>query len=129
MCGKDRYQIDHDQRKTVRQKTRLVEQDGAGTVIALGLIAAVLGLLALLLTLSNRQIEQARLNALADNAAIAGADSLRGLTSGSPCETAGEVVLSGSANIISCSVKQTDLLIELARNGLVSRSRAGEPPF
>jgi hypothetical protein len=76
---------------------------------------------------TNQFLEETRLEAIADNAAIAGADSLRGLIAGAPCDVAREVVLSGNARIISCSINQTDLLVELERNGLSAHARAGEP--
>ena len=111
----------------MRPSPRVVNDLGAGTVIAVSLIAVIAGLLTLMLSTTNQFLEKTRLEAIADNAAIAGADSLRGLIAGAPCDVARELVLSGSARIISCSINQTDLLIELERNGLTARARAGEP--
>jgi len=109
----------------VRQEAWALEA-GAGTVIAVALITSISLMLTLLLSVTNRWVEQGRLDALAENAAIAGADSLRGLTTGAPCDVARQVVLSGSANIISCSIIETDLLIQLEQSGLTAKSRAGE---
>lgn len=103
-------------------KTRFVEERGAGTILTLAIVAAILGLGVLMMNLSNRFVEQARLDALADNASVAAADSLRGLVAGYPCEVAKSI-----APITSCVIIGNDVLVEVARNGVVSRSRAGEP--
>jgi len=100
---------------------------GAGTVIAISMVATIAGLLALMLSASNRLLDQTRLDILAENSAVSGADALRGLVGGAPCDVARHLVLSGAARIIACSINQTDLLIQLERNGLTARARAGEP--
>ena len=107
-------------------KPRFVNEAGAGTVLALAIIAIISGLLMAMFGATGRLLEQARLNALAENAAIAGADALRGLAAGPPCEVARELVLSGSAHIMSCSVIDTDLLIQLEKHELTAKARAGE---
>ena len=113
----------------MRSPPRFIDAKGSGTVLAVALVAVISGLLLVILNLTNRIIEQTRLDALAENAAIAGADSLRGLAAGAPCDVARELVLSGAARIISCSTNSTDLLIQLERNGLNSKARAGETSF
>ena len=111
----------------MRSPTRLVEDRGAGVVLALGLIAAIVGLSLAFVGATNRLLSQTRLAALAENASVAGADALRGLIAGSPCEVARQVVLSGEGRIISCSIIGTDLLIKLENNGMQAKARAGEP--
>ncbi len=96
-------------------------------VIALGLMTALVGLSLALFSASNRYLQQARLNALAENASIAAADALRGLVAGAPCDVARKFALSGECRIISCSIIGTDLLIKLERDGLVAKARAGAP--
>jgi secretion/DNA translocation related TadE-like protein len=113
----------------VRSPPRFIDSKGSGTVLSLALVAIISALLFVMINLTNRIIDQARLDALAENAAIAGADSLRGLAAGAPCDVARELVLSGSARIISCSTNSTDLLIQLERNGFNSKARAGEASF
>lgn len=95
---------------------------GAGTAIALGLITALVGMTLLFVNLSNRFIDQAKLNALADNAAVAGADALRGLVAGYPCEVA-----RGLAPVTRCEIVGNDVLIEAGEGGLSAKARAGEP--
>lgn len=95
-------------------------------MLALGLVASIFGLMLLIVSISTRVLDQARLDALAENAAVAGANALRGLATGSPCESAREIVLSGEAEIISCSVIGGDLLLKLQGRGLKAKARAGE---
>ncbi|MEN9707471.1 MAG: hypothetical protein RIS31_1037 [Actinomycetota bacterium] len=95
---------------------------GAGTVVAIGIIAAVLSVSGVLFAHTNRLVGQARLDGETDNAAIAAADALRGLVAGYPCDVAKELV-----PITSCVVQGNDVLIVTARNGLSARARAGEP--
>ena len=113
----------------MRSPPRLIDSKGSGTVLGLALVAIISGLLLVMIGVTNRTIEQARLDSLAENAAIAGADALRGLAAGIPCDVARELILSGSARIISCSINRTDLLLQLERNGLKSKARAGEASF
>lgn len=104
-----------------------MNEGGSGTVLALAIIVVVSGLLMAMFGATNRILEQERLTALAENAAIAGADALRGLSAGAPCEVARQLVLSGSAHIISCSTNDTDFLIQIEKNKLTAKARAGEP--
>lgn len=106
----------------MRTSTRALEETGAGTVVALALMTAMIGISLMLLNLSNRFVDQARLNAQVENAAVAAADSLRGLTTGYPCEIAREL-----APITSCMVIGNDVLVEASRFGLSAKARAGEP--
>lgn len=111
-----------NKRETVRSPARTLSELGSGTIIAIGLIFTFLGMTLLFLNLSNRFIEQARLNALADNAAVAGADVLRGLVAGYPCEVA-----RSQAPVTRCEIIGNDVLIEVGQAGLRARARAGEP--
>ena len=101
---------------------RFVEARGSGTLLSLGLISAIVGLTLILITVTGQSVSQARLNALADNAAIAAADALRGLVAGYPCEVAKQ--LASDAN---CRVDGNDVLVEITRGALRARARAGEP--
>ncbi len=98
-----------------------MKDDGAGTVLAVALLALISGLTIVILNVSQRVVEQVRLNALAENASIAAADALRGLVAGIPCEVAKSM-----APVSSCVIEGNDVLIELEHQGLRARSRAGE---
>ena len=97
--------------------------DGSGSVLAIGLIAAVLSLSAVIGVALDERVRQARLNALAENAAIAGADALRGLAAGYPCD----VVREFTAQVETCEVIGTDVRVILRDGSLSARARAGEP--
>lgn len=111
----------------MRSPTRLVGERGAGTVLALGLVAAVVGVLLIMFSVTNRFLEQARLSSLADRAAIAGADALRGLLAGYPCKEAGFLVNREGASMVSCTISSMDVLVEIRRGEFTAKSRAGEP--
>lgn len=106
----------------MRSPTRLVSERGAGTVVALALVGVIVGIALLLVNVTNRSIQQARLNASTDNAAVAAADALRGLVAGYPCDVARQL-----APVTHCELVGNDVLIEATRDGLTARSRAGEP--
>ena len=106
----------------MRPPARSLSELGAGTAIAIGLIAALVGMAFLFMNLSDRYIDQARLNALADNSAVAAADALRGLVAGYPCEVARAL-----APVTRCEIEGNDVLIEVGEGGLSAKARAGEP--
>ncbi|MFM5951162.1 MAG: hypothetical protein ACKOOE_00935 [Micrococcales bacterium] len=95
---------------------------GAGTVVSLGLITAVLSASAVLFMYTNQLLEQVRLESQTDNAAVAAADALRGLVAGYPCDVAKEL-----APVVSCNIVGNDVQIKTQRNGVSARARAGEP--
>ena len=111
----------------MRQKTRFVAEVGSGTLVSLGIIVAILSALAISFVITNRIVAQTRLSALADNTAIAAADSLRGLVAGYPCSVATELAHSANATVTICRVIGSDVQVELQKGGLTGRARAGEP--
>ncbi|MEY2693690.1 MAG: hypothetical protein RL142_38 [Actinomycetota bacterium] len=104
------------------QASRSLER-GSGSVLAIGIIAALLSLVTAFAIPLNRALEQQRLQVMADNAAVAAADALRGLVAGSPCEVARSL----SAEVTLCEVIGSDVRIELRDGSLTARARAGEP--
>lgn len=106
----------------MRQAPRSLER-GSGSVLAIGIIAAMLCLVTVFAIELNRGLEQKRLQVKADNAAVAAADALRGLVAASPCD----VARSFSAEVALCEVMGSDIRIELRDGSLRARARAGEP--
>ena len=106
----------------MRQAPRALER-GNGSVLAIGLIAAILALVTVFASPLVRALERHRLQLTADSAAIAAADALRGLVAGSPCE----VARSFSSEVTFCEVVGSDVRIELRDGILTARARAGEP--
>jgi hypothetical protein len=99
-----------------------MREGGAGTVLALAILALISGLTLIVFTASQGIVNQVRLNALAENTSIAAADALRGLVAGAPCDVAKSM-----APVHSCEIIGGDVLIELEDSGITARSRAGEP--
>lgn len=96
---------------------------GSGSVLAVGLIASVLSLTLVVGATLEHRVRQSRLEVLADNAAIAGSDALRGLVAGYPCD----VVREFTASVVSCEVIGSDVRVVLRDGSLSARARAGEP--
>lgn len=99
-----------------------MSERGSGTVVALGILAAILSVSLVMVNVANRALEQTRLNAMADNAAVAAADALRGLVAGYPCEVAKQL-----APVTHCEIVDSDVLVEVAKGDQTAKARAGEP--
>ena len=65
-----------------------MNESGSGSVLGLGIIFALVGVLCLGVRVQVENLALARLQASADTAVLAAADALRGLSVGFPCETA-----------------------------------------
>ena len=106
----------------MRTSSRYLEERGAGTIVALALMGTICSLTLVMFSVSARVVEQVRLEALADNAAIAAADGLRGLVAGNPCDVA-----KAMAPASECSIQGNDVLVVVHKGALSARARAGEP--
>lgn len=91
-------------------------------MLSLALIGTISGLTMVMFGVSATIVNQLRLNALADNTAVAAADALRGLVAGFPCDIAREM-----AQVTECSIVGNDVLVEVRQGSLTARARAGEP--
>ena len=108
---------------------------GSGTVLAAGLALVIIMAMALMLLLAQSAVMASRAAAAADLGALAGADALRGLTSGDPCAVAAEVAARHDAVLMSCSegagqtVEVRTMLNARSMLGAASgHARAGPPP-
>ncbi len=99
---------------------------GAGSVLGLGIISVVLGIMTLSLGFTSQALVIARLQAKTDNAAIAAQDVLRGLTVGFPCETAEQVVQGFGGTLEECHKVNLDIYIHVRSEvmGIVHRVHA-----
>ncbi len=77
-------------------------EHGAGTILGLGLGIVVMMAAALLLLLTQATVAASRAAAAADLAALAAADSARGITAGQPCAVARDVAARNNARLVSC---------------------------
>jgi secretion/DNA translocation related TadE-like protein len=105
---------------------RRLGDGGAGTILGLGLIFMVLGIMTVSLGFTTQSLAIARLQAQTDNAAIAAEDVLRGLAIGFPCETAEEIVQGFGGTLEQCHKVNLDLYISVRSEvlGIVQRVHA-----
>jgi secretion/DNA translocation related TadE-like protein len=99
---------------------------GAGSILGLGIISTVLGIMTLSLGLTSQSLAIARVQAQTDNAAIAAEDVLRGLSVGFPCETAEEIVEEFGGTLVKCHKVNLDIYISVQSEvmGIVHRVHA-----
>ena len=109
----------------LRQKAWAIEL-GSGTVLAVGLIGLLVATLGVLQIPMRQLVLQARAQTAADQAAIAGADALRGLSVGIPCDVARLTVIQNQATIAVCRVVGNSVYVSVRTNPLiVAESLAG----
>lgn len=111
------------------------DQRGSGTVLAVGLSLVVLLAMALILLLAQAAVMASRAATAADLAALAGADALRGITTGVPCAVAADVARRHGAVMTSCHLGpeqsvdvRTSINQSLLLGPATGHSRAGPPP-
>jgi secretion/DNA translocation related TadE-like protein len=91
---------------------------GAGTVLALGLISAILTLFIALAAVSQVLVASSTLQASADTAALTAADSLRGFTTGFPCAEAERISQLNMAKLQECRIVGFSVHVELRSESL-----------
>lgn len=113
---------------------------GSGTVHALTLTMVLGVLLLTVLALAQAGVATHRAGKAADLAALAAADTARGLTAGDPCATAARVARDNGARLELCRLLEpervvVDVRTEVGLAGPLARwgsaagvSRAGPPP-
>ena len=104
---------------------------GSGTVLGLGLVAGILAGLISANIAANWLVSAQKLQSEADLIALAAADSARGLTTGFPCQTAGQMAHIYMVSLDSCRIVGFESFIRLSVNAvgstLEATSRAGPP--
>jgi secretion/DNA translocation related TadE-like protein len=91
---------------------------GSGTVLSLSVVALALSLLSLSQILAVNLISQRRLQAAVDTMAIGAADALRGLNTGFPCPTAGEIGLIKGVELDTCRIVGFEVFISAHSKGV-----------
>lgn len=104
MCSKDGA-VKHSER-------------GSGTVLALSAVALAISLFSLSQLVAFNLIAQRRLQATVDAMAIGAADALRGLNTGFPCPTAGEIGLIRGAELDTCRIVGFEVFISAHSKGV-----------
>ena len=129
MCAKAWALVEVRAAGKLSRRASILADRGSGTILAIGLIFAILGIMALVLAVGYQSLEANRLQATADAAAIAGDDALRGLNTGFACQVAEVMVQSAGATLDRCRIVETDIYISVCQRymglTLEANSRAG----
>ncbi len=118
-------------RRTSRVRKFLADERGAGSVLSLAVLATVVCVAGLLAPVVGLLVVHDRAQSLSDQAALAAADALNGVTLGEPCEVASAELESVRASTWRCQTSGEDAFV----SGLLTfgplrfevRSRAGSP--
>jgi secretion/DNA translocation related TadE-like protein len=94
-------------------RARFSGENGAGTVLALGLVAVALAVVTWVSLATSMGVKQLELQALADRIALTADDALRGKISGAPCELAKEISAELDAKLDTCRIVESKVFIEL----------------
>jgi secretion/DNA translocation related TadE-like protein len=92
---------------------RLVCGRGSGTILSLSIVFLSVSCLGASQALANLLIAQVRLGAIADSAALAADDTLRGLTAGYPCQIAKAIAEENMANLVECRIVGFEAFVNL----------------
>lgn len=108
------------------------DEGGAGAVLTLAIVAAVVVFGLSAVTLAAGLTARQRMIGASDLAALAGADAASGAVSGDPCDVASRVALGGGARLARCRVDglviEVTVVDSFAGIPISARSRAGPPP-
>ncbi|CAB4621814.1 MAG: hypothetical protein F2599_03280 [Actinobacteria bacterium] len=111
-------------------KPRSVKDRGSGTILALAAVSVSICLFSLGQAVAFNLISERRLQATTDAMAIGAADALRGLNTGFPCPTAGQIGLLNGVSLDTCRIVGFEVFI-LAHSqgvGIVLSARAHAGP-
>jgi len=107
------------------------DERGAGSVLAVAIVTAVIVVTASALPLYMGFAESRRLAAVADAAALAAADTASGAVPGVPCEAAAAITGLSDVELVSCDAQRAIASVtvrgSIAGIALEARSRAGPP--
>jgi hypothetical protein len=111
------------------EKIRVMKESGSGTILGLGIISCLLGIMSLGLIVVTENLGVQRLQVLADTAVLAAEDRFLGLAVGFPCETADQIVKEFGATLEECHKVSSDIYMGVSQQlmGIVHRvnARAG----
>ncbi|MFD4422618.1 Rv3654c family TadE-like protein [Agromyces sp. NPDC058484] len=104
---------------------------GAASVLALGIVGAVVGLTAMVVPTATVFVISQRVANAADAAALAAADALSGAVPGVPCELAAQTSARNGAMLTSCETVGPDATVTVVSSSLgmelSASARAGPP--
>ncbi len=110
------------------------DERGSGTVLSAGLALAMLLLMVFVVALGQAAVAASKAATAADLAALAAADTYRGLMAGDPCQTAGETAQQHGAALVACTLNaDMSATVEVSVATTLpwlahGQARAGPPP-
>lgn len=99
-------------------KRLVADERGAGSVLALAVVAVVLAVTATLLALVVALAARHQAQSAADASALAAADVASGLVAGVPCEAAARAAELGGSVLVGCVVEGGVATVSVARSVL-----------
>ena len=104
----------------------LVSDRGAGSVLVVGLVGSACAMLLACAAASGLIVERAALQSRADQIALTAEDSLRGLTTGFPCELARFEANRFALTLDTCRILNSEawIVLKQERLGIVMTARA-----
>jgi len=114
----------------VRQSPGSITNDrGAGTILALSVLVFIFGLFAVASVFGTQMLAFTRMQATTETIALAAADALRGVSSGSPCVVAKDIASDSQIVLERCRIVGFEVFIETNAETLgfvlIARARAG----
>jgi secretion/DNA translocation related TadE-like protein len=105
-------------------------QRGSGTVLSLSVVFLSVACLGISQIVALQLLTQARLEAIADSAALAADDALRGLSTGFPCEIARGIAFENMVILDECRIVGFEAFVNLQVQsmGIVLNARARAGP-
>jgi len=104
---------------------------GAASVLALGIVGAVVALTVLVVPITTTFVASQRAANAADAAALAAADTISGLVPGVACDVAAQTAARNGAALASCETEGPTVTVEVVVSalgiGLSATARAGPP--
>jgi secretion/DNA translocation related TadE-like protein len=99
-------------------KTQALQDHGSGTILALAAVSMAICLFSLSQLVAFNLIAERRLQVTVDAMAIGAADALRGLNTGFPCPTAGEIGLLNGVGLDTCRIVGFEVFISAHLQGV-----------
>jgi secretion/DNA translocation related TadE-like protein len=91
----------------------IAKDKGSGTVLSLAMIALSVTCFGITQTVALHLLVGARLNAVAESAALSADDALRGLITGYPCEIAREIASENMVILDECRIVGFEAFVKL----------------
>lgn len=103
-CDAPERRLERRGRGSARRRGAIADESGAASVVALGLVGAIVALAALLAPVLGVFVATQRVANAADAAALAAADATSGAVPGVPCDLAASIAVRNGATLTGCEI-------------------------